>query len=157
MTPFPATIMHQTPAILSAEKIVLHAQPADKAAAIDAVGRLLVASGHVSTEYIAAMFAREAIATTYLGNGVAVPHGTKDALAYVRSSGLAILHVPAGVDFGNGNVARLVIGLAARGDDHLDILTSLAEVCSDDARLEKLLASQSPSEVIAILQAGLPS
>lgn len=157
MTPFPAILMHQTPAILSPDKIVLHARPADKTVAIEAVGRLLVGAGHVTEEYIAAMFTRETIATTYLGNGVAVPHGTKDALAYVRSSGLAILHVPAGVDFGHGNVARLVIGLAARGNDHLDLLTSLAEVCSDDARLAQLLASQSAEEVIAILQAGLPS
>jgi PTS system mannitol-specific IIA component len=157
MTPFPAILMHQTPAILSADKIVLHARPADKAAAINAVGRLLVATGHVTPEYVAAMFAREAIATTYLGNGVAVPHGTKDALAYVRSSGLAILHVPAGVDFGQGNTAHLVIGLAARGNDHLDILTSLAEVCSDDEQLARLLGAGSPAEIIAILRAGLPS
>jgi PTS system mannitol-specific IIA component len=157
MTAFPVTTMHQTPAILSADKIVLHARPADKAAAIDAVGRLLVTSGHVTAEYIPAMFAREAIATTYLGNGVAVPHGTKDALTYVRSSGLAILHVPAGVDFGDGNIARLVIGLAARGNDHLDILTSLAEVCSDDEQLARLLRAGSPDEIIAILQAGLTS
>jgi PTS system mannitol-specific IIA component len=149
--------MHQTPAILSADKIILNARPADKAAAIDAVGRLLVATGHVTADYIAAMFAREAIATTYLGNGVAVPHGTKDSLAFVRSSGLAILHVPVGVDFGHGNTARLVIGLAARGDEHLDILTSLAEVCSDDARLEQLLASRSTDELITRLQGGLPS
>ncbi|HQY05677.1 MAG TPA: PTS sugar transporter subunit IIA [Lacunisphaera sp.] len=149
--------MHQTPAILSPEKIVLHARPADKAAAIEAVGRLLVTSGHVTAEYVTAMFAREAIATTYLGNGVAVPHGTRDALAFVRSSGLAILHVPGGVDFGSGNIARLVIGLAARGDDHLDILTSLAEVCSDETRLEQLLASRSAAELITILQGGLPS
>ncbi len=157
MTPLPAKSMHSQPAILSVDKIVLHAKPADKAAAIEAVGRLLANGGHVTPEYIPAMFAREVIATTYLGNGVAVPHGTKDALAYVRSSGLAILHVPTGVDFGNGNVARLVIGLAARGDDHLDILTSLAEVCSDDEQLARLLAAASPGEIIAILEAGLPS
>lgn len=147
--------MPPVPAILSPEKILLHALPADKREAIGTVGRLLVEGGHVTPEYIPAMFAREVVSTTYLGNGVAVPHGTKDALVFVRSSGIAILHAPAGVDFGQGNIARLIIGLAARGDDHLGILTALAEICSDDAQLERLLGAGSPDEVIAILQAGL--
>lgn len=149
--------MQPTPSILSADKILLHAQPGNKATAITAVGRLLVDAGHVTAEYIPAMFAREAISTTFLGNGVAIPHGTREGLAFIRSSGVAILHTPAGVDFGSGNVARLVIGLAARGDDHLDILTALAEVCSDDNQLARLLRAGSPDEIIAILQAGLPS
>lgn len=147
--------MHSTPAILSPDKIMLQARLTNKAAAITTVGRLLVDAGHVTAEYIPAMFARENISTTYLGNGVAIPHGTRDALAFVRSSGVAILHVPDGVDFGGGNIARLVIGLAARGDEHLDVLTSIAEICNDDEQLARLFAASSPDEVIAILQGGL--
>jgi PTS system mannitol-specific IIA component len=143
--------------MLSPEKILLNATASSRNEAIEAVGRLLVAGGHVTADYLPAMFAREAIATTYLGNGVAVPHGTRDALAFVRSPGVAILHVPAGVEFGDGNVARLVIGLAARGEEHLDILTAIADVCSDDEQLARLLASATPDEVIAQLQGRLPA
>lgn len=145
------------PAILSPDKVVLHARPADKAAAIDAVGGLLVAAGHVAPDYVPAMHAREAAASTYLGNGVAIPHGTHDALRHVRSTGIAILHVPGGVDFGGGDIVRLVLGLAARGDDHLDLLTAVAEVCSDEARLTRLLAAESPGTLLAVLQGSFPA
>lgn len=145
------------PSLLSSDKILLHARPANRDAAISAAGQLLVDTGHVAPDYVRAMLTRETLATTYLGNGVAVPHGTRESLAYVHAPGVSILHVPAGVDFGGGNTVRLVIGLAARGGEHLDILAALAEICSDEARLAQLLAVSSPEEMIAILQVGMPA
>jgi PTS system mannitol-specific IIA component len=146
-----------TSAVLSSDKIVVDARPADKRAAIEAVGNLLVSAGHVTPDYLPAMFEREAAASTYVGNGVAIPHGTHAAIAFVRSPGIALLHVPRGVDFGDGNTVRLVFGLAARGDEHLAMLTAVAEVCSDDARLARLLAAGSAGEILAVLQAALPA
>ncbi|PTX90982.1 PTS sugar transporter subunit IIA [Opitutus sp. ER46] len=143
--------------ILSADKIVVGARPASREAAIQAVGNLLVSAGHVSSAYVSAMLAREQLATTYLGNGVAIPHGTREALAFVHAPGLAILQVPGGVDFGGGHTARLVIGLAARDDSHLDLLTAIAEVCSDDTQLQRLLSARQSAEILAQLESSLPA
>lgn len=126
-------------ALLDASTIRLHARYTNKAEAIRDVGRLLAEAGKVEPTYIEKMIEREGVATTYIGNGVAVPHGTKDSIPMVKSTGLAVVQVPDGVDFGNGNIARLLVGIAAQGDEHLDLLTNLALVCSDDQRLECLI------------------
>ncbi|HTH14212.1 MAG TPA: PTS sugar transporter subunit IIA [Spirochaetia bacterium] len=141
-------------ALLDQRTIRLNARYTDKAQAIRDVGRLLVEAGKVAPEYVEKMIAREALATTYVGNGVAVPHGTKDSLAFVKSTGLAVVQVPDGVDFGNGNRARLLVGIAAQGDEHLDLLTTIAEVCSDDDRLERLIHAPDAAAVLAELAIG---
>lgn len=138
-------------ALLDARTIRLGAQYRDKSEAIRDVGRLLHQAGYVAQEYIEKMIDRESLATTYVGNGVAVPHGTKDSLAYVKSTGLAVVQVPMGVDFGNGNRARLLVGIAAQGTEHLDLLTAIASVCSDDEQLERLITAGDASTILKIL------
>jgi PTS system mannitol-specific IIA component len=140
-------------ALLDPRTIRLNARYADKSEAIRDVGRLLCEAGRVAPEYIEKMIAREALATTYVGNGVAVPHGTKDSLAYVKATGLAVVQVPDGVDFGGGNRARLLVGIAAQGDEHLDLLTAIAQVCSDDEKLERLIHAPDAASVLAVLAA----
>jgi PTS system mannitol-specific IIA component len=108
----------------------------------------------VDEGYIDLMVERDRASTVYVGNGVAVPHGTKASQQFVKSTGLAIIQVPQGVDFGGGNVARVLIALAARGDEHIDLLTEIAETCADDERLERLVSASSPKELIAVLGAG---
>ena len=142
-------------ALLSSQTIRLGAHYGDKSEAIRDVGRLLHQAGYVGAEYIEKMIEREALATTYVGNGVAVPHGTKESLAFVKATGLAVVQVPAGVDFGNGNRARLLVGIAAKGNEHLDLLTTIATVCSDDERLERLLAAPDADAVLRELAEGL--
>lgn len=142
--------------ILSLDKIRLKASFDTKEAAITDAGELLVAAGHVSADYVGAMLAREQIATTYIGNGVAIPHGTREGLAFVKSAGVSILQAPDGIDFGDGNIVRLIIGIAANGKNHMDILTSIAVVCSDDASLEKMITGDSKEEIIALLESALP-
>jgi mannitol PTS system EIIA component len=144
------------PPILSEEKIRLGVICATKWDAINAAGDLLVAAGHVSAGYPALMAARERVGTTYLGNGIAVPHGTREAKALVRTAGISFIQLLDGVDFGGGNIARLVLGLAAADDTHLDLLTHIAMVCTDDAHLTALLHATSPAEVMAILAPGTP-
>lgn len=137
--------------LLDSKTIRLGARYQNKAEAIRDVGRLLHEAGKVGPEYIEKMIEREALATTYVGNGVAVPHGTKDSLGFVKETGLAVVVVPQGVDFGGGNVARLLVGIAARGNEHLDLLTNIASVCSDDERLERIIQAKDVATILAEL------
>jgi len=141
-------------ALLDSQTIRLGARYSDKAEAIRDVGRLLHAAGKVGPEYIEKMIEREALATTYVGNGVAVPHGTKDSIPFVKETGLAVVQVPEGVDFGNGNRARLLVGIAAKGNEHLDLLTAIATICADDDALERLIAAPDAASVLRELAAG---
>src|SRR5688572_10821273 len=100
-------------AMVSEDKIRLGVVCRDKWEAIAMAGELLVASGHVASHYPASMVERERMATTYLGNGVAIPHGTRSAINEVHSPGLSLLQIPGGIDFGEGQICRLVFGLAA--------------------------------------------
>jgi len=140
-------------ALLDSHTIRLSAHYHDKFEAIRDVGRLLHQADKVTQEYIEKMIDREALATTYVGNGVAVPHGTKDSLVYVKATGLAVVQVPEGVDFGNGNRARLLVGIAAQGNEHLDLLTAIASVCSDDEKLDRLVTASNAQAILDILAA----
>ena len=135
-------------ALLDSQTIKLGARYHDKFEAIRDVGRLLLQAGKVGPEYVEKMIEREGVATTYVGNGVAVPHGTKDSIPFVKETALAVVQVPGGVDFGNGNVARLLVGIAAKGGEHLDLLTNIAMICSDDERLERLIAAPDAAAVL---------
>jgi len=140
-------------ALLDSSTIRLGARYQDKTEAIRDVGRILFEAGIIGAEYIDKMVEREALATTYVGNGVAVPHGTKDSIVFVKKTGLAVVQVPDGVDFGNGNRARLLVGIAAKGNEHLDLLTAIASVCADDERLERLIAARDAKAVLEELAA----
>lgn len=137
-------------AVLSKENIKLQAQVKDKEEAIRLTGSLLVQNGYVQEAYIEKMLEREELATTYMGNGVAIPHGTEEAKQAVLSSGVVIVQVPEGVDFGAGNRATLLIGIAGKNDEHLDILSKIAIVCSEEENVEKLVQAQSPEEILEL-------
>jgi PTS system mannitol-specific IIA component len=137
--------------LLSERTIRVNASFGDKEEAIRACGALLLAAGHVEAGYIDLMVERDRLSTVYVGNGVAVPHGTKGSQAFVKTTGLALVQVPGGVDFGGGNVARLLVGIAARGEEHIDLLTEIAEICADDDRLGLLLSATKPAEILAVI------
>ena len=120
--------------------------------AIEFSGGLLVARGSVSPEYIDGMKQREEVVSTYLGNGVALPHGVLDSKSYIRSTGIVVAQYPGGVDWGPGT-ARLVVGLAAAGDDHVRVLSRLAEVLQDEDLCESLAQSDDVSYVYERLTA----
>ncbi|MDD9267278.1 PTS sugar transporter subunit IIA [Paenibacillus sp. GCM10023248] len=143
--------------ILSVEKVKLNAQPQDKFEAIRMAGQLLVDAGHASEAYIEKMLEREATLSTYMGNGLAIPHGTQDSKALIRSTGLSIVQIPQGVDFGDGEKAVLVIGIAAAGNDHLDILTNVAMICSEDENMEGIMKAATAEELVAIFESGMES
>ncbi|NIK78200.1 PTS system mannitol-specific IIA component [Paenibacillus castaneae] len=143
--------------ILSKEKIKLNVNVTDKYEAIRMVGQMLVDAGHAPQEYIEKMIEREDALSTYIGGGLAMPHGTNDSKALIRSTGMAIMIVPAGVDFGGEEPAQLIIGLAAVGDDHLDILTNVAMLVSEDDDMQRILNASSEEELISIFQSGMES
>ncbi|AYB39443.1 PTS sugar transporter subunit IIA [Brevibacillus laterosporus] len=127
----------------------------NKQEAIELAGKLLVQAGHVEADYINKMQEREEMLTTYLGNGVAIPHGTNEAKTLIKSTGISIVQFPEGVDFGDGNKARLLIGIAGVGDEHLDILSDLAIVVSEEENVEKLVHATTDEEIMDIIKGGM--
>ncbi|ERJ11270.1 PTS sugar transporter subunit IIA [Haloplasma contractile] len=109
-----------------------------KKEAIDLAGHMLVESGCVKEAYISKMHEREEVVTTYIGNHVAIPHGTDDAKKEIIKSGISVIQYPNGVDFGNGNTAHIVIGIAGKDNDHLDILSKIAISCQDEALVKEM-------------------
>ena len=137
--------------LLSEKTIRVNAVFANKEEAMRACGQLLLDAGHIEEAYIDKMIERDKVSTVYVGNGVAVPHGTKDARQFIKTTGMAIIQVPAGVDFGRGNIARILVGLAAVGDEHMDLLTEIAMICADDDRLATLLAARDAKTILDVI------
>ena len=118
--------------------------------AIKAAGQLLVERGIVTPDYVAAMLEREETVSTYLGNGVSLPHGTHAAKSEVLGTGIVVLQYPDGVEWPNGT-AHLVIGLAAANEDHVVVLSQLAEVLQDEDLAAELAKSADVDFVYATL------
>lgn len=140
----------ETTAVLAPSAIVVGQAADSQAAAIELVGSILVAEGIVSPAYVDGMKARETVVSTYLGNAVALPHGTLDYADTILRTGLAVAQFPAGVPWGDES-ARLVIGLAARGDEHIAVLSRLAGVLEDAATCEQLATTADAAEIHRIL------
>jgi phosphocarrier protein FPr len=140
-----------TAEVLATSAVHVGAAAADLHQAIDQVGAVLVDEGLVTADYVTAMHAREEIVSTYLGNGIALPHGTNAQDAILRT-GLAVLQFPDGVPWGD-EPARLVIGLAATSDEHIGILSRLAGILDDEELCERLGRSTDPAEIHAALTA----
>jgi mannitol PTS system EIIA component len=136
--------------ILTPETIELKASLGSQEEAIRRAGALLVENGNVEQRYVDSMFEREKSVSTYMGNAVAIPHGTNDSKQWVTRSGLSIITVPEGVEYGDGDVAKLVIGIAGKGDDHLDILSRISLVVSEEENVEKIVNAQTKEELLAM-------
>lgn len=137
--------------ILSKDRISLQASAADKTDAIRQAGQLLVQSGCVLPPYIEGMLTREQSMSTSLGNGVAIPHGVYENRDHILRTGLSVLQLPAGVDWGEGEMVYLIIGIAASGDEHVGVLSNLAEVVDDENNLNELLQTTDPDMIIKYL------
>lgn len=132
--------------VLCKENIFLGLEPVSKEDAILLAGQKLVENGYVNENYIEAMLQREKIMTTYMGMGVAIPHGVNEAKKEVKQSGIVILQFPEGVDF-DGEKAYLIIGIAGVGNEHLEILSNIAVVLDDDLT-DRLKDSTNKDEII---------
>lgn len=138
--------------ILSKENVILNASVETKEEAIRLTGSVLVDKGYVDESYIEKMLEREELTSTYMGNFVAIPHGTEDSKSFVKESGISIVQVPGGVDFGGGNIVKLLIGIAGKDNEHLDILSKIAIVCSEEENVESLVNANTAEEVLAIFE-----
>jgi mannitol PTS system EIIA component len=135
--------------ILSIERIQLNAVAADRTDAIRKAGDLLVQSGCVLPEYVEGMLKREESMSTYLGSGVAIPHGIYENKDHVLKTGLSVLQLPQGVAWDqDGEPVFLVIGIAASGDEHVGVLASLAEAVEDEAILNELIHTTDPEVIL---------
>ena len=123
--------------ILTPDMIVLGAKATASEEAIKQAGELLVKGGYVEEVYVEKMLERERIISTYIGMGIAVPHGNSGSHEHIMHSGISITQYPGGVDF-DGEKAYLVIGIAGTDDKHMDILTSLSTILSDEEILEQV-------------------
>ncbi|WP_144555645.1 PTS mannitol transporter subunit IICBA [Bacillus sp. X1(2014)] len=141
---------HTDDALLREENIFLNQEFASKEEAIRFAGRALVKAGYVKESYIDAMIDRDEMTSTYMGNDVAIPHGTEEAKKDVLNSGFTVLQVPNGVDF-DGQKVRLIFGIAGKDGTHLEILSGIAVTCSDMANIEKLVEAKSATEIMDIL------
>ena len=138
--------------ILTLSSIKVGAKAADKWEAIGESGALLVKGGYVKMDYVDAMMEREKVATTYLGMGIAIPHGTQNAKREVIRTGISVVQYPDGVDF-DGEKAYLVIGIAGVGDEHLELLARVSEALDDEEVLEKLKTTSDPADIYEVLNA----
>lgn len=123
--------------VIDANGIRLNQKPVSKEEAIRAAGELLVRQGCVDRSYVDAMLEREKLVTTYMGMGLAIPHGTSEAKDSVKKTGIVLVQYPDGVDFGDEK-AQLVFGIAGIGDEHLDLLQKICEALEDENVLEKM-------------------
>jgi mannitol/fructose-specific phosphotransferase system IIA component len=135
-------------AILSLETIRLQAQASDKQDAIRQAGELLVQGGCVAPAYVNGMLAREQTMSTYLGNGVAIPHGQHENLSDVHRTGISVLQLPDGVEWEAGELAYLIIGIAANADEHVGVLANLAEVIEDPDAAEELVRTTDANLIV---------
>ena len=119
-------------------------------AAITEAGQLLVAAGAVDPAYVDAMHEREASVSTHMGNLLAIPHGTNEAKSSIHRTALSFVRYPGGLDW-NGKPTEFVVGIAGAGNDHLALLSKLAEVFVDKAQVARLQAATTPAEVQDIL------
>ncbi|MGX8793035.1 PTS mannitol transporter subunit IICBA [Oceanobacillus sp. M60] len=133
--------------LLTEENIKLSGEAKNKEQAIAEAGRILVEQGYVSEEYVEKMLEREKSVSTYMGNLLAIPHGTDDAKEVVYQSGLAIVVYESPIDW-DGNEVRLVIGIAGKGNEHLEILSSIATSCSELENVEQLINIKNKKDVI---------
>ncbi|EHK9004497.1 fused PTS fructose transporter subunit IIA/HPr protein [Vibrio vulnificus] len=136
---------------LTSSDITLQQSADNKLDAIKSIAAALTAKGLVEQGYVEGMLNREAQNSTFLGNGIAIPHGTTDTRDLVQNTGGAVHHFPHGVEWGDGNKVYLAIGIAAKSDEHLGILKQLTKVLSADGVEARLQQATTEQEIIALL------
>lgn len=124
--------------LLQKKNILLNCKEASKDDVIKKIGSMLVESGYVPSSYIDAMLKREKSFATYMGNGIALPHGIESAKHSIIASGIAVMVFPEGTDW-EGETAKIVIGIAGKGEEHLDILGNIAIKLGEEEAMEAVL------------------
>ncbi len=143
--------MSQAPSLISSELVRLGATPATKEAAIREAAQMLVATGRIDPAYVESMLRRETVAETYLGHGVAIPHGMVEDRGLIRDNGLAVLQIPNGVTWNDGQTVRLLVAIAAQSDAHIAMLRRLTRLLQDEAALSALTTTTDAGAILRAL------
>lgn len=127
-----------------------------KEEAIIKAGEVLVENGYVDADYISAMLEREKIVSTYMGNFIAIPHGTDDAKKSIKNTGISIIQIPGGVNFADegdseDKLVFVVFGIAGKDGEHLELLSKIAIFCSEQENVVKIVNASSEEEIIELL------
>ncbi|MGL9912578.1 PTS sugar transporter subunit IIA [Enterococcus sp. DIV0213h] len=136
--------------VLEKDMIELNKQFATKEEAIRYCGEKLLAAGCVEKEYVDAMLERDEMLSVYMGNFIAIPHGTDEAKKYVKKSGICIVQVPDGVNFGTADEEKIVtvlFGIAGKGENHLQLVQQIALFCSDIDNVVELADALDKEEI----------
>ena len=136
--------------VLELQQINLHGSAKTMSDAIDEAGRILVATGAVTPEYPKYMHDRENLVSTFMGNFLAIPHGTNEGKDTVLASALSFVRYDEPIDW-SGNPVRFVVGIAGKDGGHMDVLSSIALIFSDEDQVDQLLVAETPEEVLSLL------
>ncbi|AGZ24899.1 PTS sugar transporter subunit IIA [Staphylococcus warneri] len=137
--------------LFSNENIFINVSVGSQNEAIEKAGQALVDSGAVTENYIQAMKDREDVVSTFMGNGLAIPHGTEEAKGNVIQSGLSLLQIPEGVDW-NGEEVKVVVGIAGKDGEHLDLLSKIAITFSEEENVERIINAKSADEIKQVFE-----
>tara|TARA_Y200000002_G_scaffold338733_1_gene308293 strand:+ start:270 stop:713 length:444 start_codon:yes stop_codon:yes gene_type:complete len=142
--------------VLIKESILTNKVFLDNKEATIAAGNLLLENGYIEKEYIDSMLEKLETQSfaTYIGNGVAIPHGMSDGSKYVTNTGISVIQVPEGVDW-NEEKAYIVVGIAANSDDHMNVLASLADAIEDVEDAKRLWSETSVEKIYELLSENL--
>ena len=138
--------------VLTTDQITVPGTARTKDDVIREAGQILVDAGAVTPAYVDAMFEREKSVSTYMGNFLAIPHGTNEAKDSITRSALSVVRYDEPIDW-DGNDVRFAVGIAGVENGHLEILGKIAIVFSDSDEVDKLLAARSSEELYQLLQA----
>lgn len=136
---------------ITKEMIALNQDFTDKDEAIRLAGKLLADQNLVDPEYIDHMILRDDDLSTYMGNFIAIPHGTGESGHLIKESGISIVQVPEGVRFGN-NIVTVVFGIAGKDGEHLDLLSQIAILCEDIGNVQKIADARTEDEILTLIK-----
>lgn len=139
--------------VLQQKNVILGLPSESRDEAIKRAGSILVRDGYVAEDYIDAMFERESIVSTFIGNGVAIPHGVGKSRGLIKRSGLVVLQYPQGIEY-NGNTCYLVIGISGKDNDHIKILSNIAEQLGDIEKAQQLWKTDDVEQVYNVFVNG---
>ena len=138
--------------LFSNDNIYLNQSISTQEETIQQAGQALVKSGAVTEGYIqAAMKEREQLVSTFMGNGLAIPHGTDEAKTEVIESGLSLIQIPEGIDW-DGETVKVVVGIAGKDGEHLDLLSKIAITFSEEENVERIVNAQSAEEIKQVFE-----
>lgn len=142
---------------LDEQQVLLHATATDKQDAIRQAGQLLVDSGCIEAGYVVSMLGREQVANTYLGNGIAIPHGLPQDRHLIKRTGVAVMQIPTGVPWNVGETAQLIVAIAAKSDEHIEVLRRLTRVLGDEEQVARLTQTSDARDIIEALTGNRPT